>query len=192
MNTPTHLKPLTIKQELFVSYLAQGRTVVDSAKLAGYGTNNTWMLTRTKRIQYRLNELRNQIASRATLSTIADLKERKEKLTEILRAALKEGEVNPSHKIAAADILNKIDRLYAQDAPRETETYTTFIFVMPDGTKVRPRELIQGITKIEGVTDASTEDSYTASEGGHVKHAIQRQGEAEGIQQGKDAQVQGG
>ena len=140
-------KPLTIRQELFVSYLAQGKTAVDSAVLAGYGPNNTWMLTRTKRIQERLAELRNQIASRATLSTVADLKERKEKLTEILRAALKEGEVNPSHKIAAADILNKIDRLYAQDAPRETETYTTFIFVMPDGTKIKPRELIGGITK---------------------------------------------
>ena len=140
-------KPLSIRGELFVSYLAQGKPGSVAADLAGYAPGNVDKLLKTTRISQRLAQLRADIASRATLSTVADLKERKEKLTEILRAALKEGEVNPSHKIAAADILNKIDRLYAQDAPRETETYTTFIFVMPDGTKVRPRELIGGITK---------------------------------------------
>ena len=46
--------------------------------------------------------------------------------------------------VPSIDTHNKMDRLYAQEAPREQEVHNTFVFILPDGTKIAPQSLIEG------------------------------------------------
>jgi phage terminase small subunit len=46
--------------------------------------------------------------------------------------------------IAAIQELNKMDHTYAESPEKITEIHETFVFIMPDGTKLAPRQLIDG------------------------------------------------
>jgi len=137
---------LTQKQENFALNIFKGMTQYDSYLTAGYSSNcsraildtNASMLANSNKIMIRLKELRSEIKSEA----LADVQERKEILTEIARAEMK-APVTARERVMAVTEFNKMDKVYEQP-PEKGDIVQTFVFVLPDGTKVLPRQLKEG------------------------------------------------
>ena len=101
---------LSQRQEIFCNQIFLGKTASEAAIIAGYGeyaATNTTKLLKATNVLARIDELRRL----NTNGTIATVKERKEKLSEILRKPLPE-QVRPRDMILAAGELNKMDGIY--------------------------------------------------------------------------------
>ena len=145
----THVNPrktLTPRQELFCHHLFSGKTATESASIAGYAPGNCDKLLKTTRISQKLAQLKAKLESETMNTIVADSREIGEKLTEILRSPFDPDDVMITHRLTAADILNKMARVYLDTAPREGEVYNTVVFVLPDGTRLEPNQLIKGTT----------------------------------------------
>lgn len=121
---------LTARQEAFCSQFFLSRNATDAAIKAGYspaypGTNCDDLLKSTK-IQARLAQLQ----ALATPDVAAEIaiaveSERRKILTEVARHGI-EAPVSAGHKIAAVDLLNKMDRLY-QDGNSQQPINVVFV-----------------------------------------------------------------
>ncbi|MFC1985191.1 terminase small subunit [Chloroflexota bacterium] len=140
-------------------YVASGNAT-QAAIVAGYKPTNarftaSRMLTKAN-IQQYIAELRGGIKG----AQIADIKERKEILTKIIRTPIDPKSIMASHVTQATDIINKMDRVYTEAVPKEGEVYNTFVFVLPDGTRLSPK--LQPI--IEGEAREMLEDGKAKQE----------------------------
>lgn len=141
-------KRLTQKQEDFIRYYIETGNGTLSAISAGYCTNrNTAAVIASENLRKpnvlaRLNELRDEIYGPRKMA----LAERVARLSELAR------EDNPGNRgyqrqpnIQAIDTLNKMERIYAEEGQPPVEIVQSFTFILPNGTKVTPRQLIEGI-----------------------------------------------
>ena len=94
--------------------------------------------------------------------------QRKERLASLILTPIPSDKVSAAHVISAIDVYNKMERIYEDRTPTGVTVVNSFTFILPDGTKVSPKQLKEG------------------------SHAIQRQEQAKGVQSGEDAQDQGG
>ena len=103
-------KNLSQRQEIFCNQIFLGKTASQAAIVAGYGKTGptfTTKILKSSKVREHLEELRRPTAQ----TTVATVKERKEKLSEIMRKPLPE-QVRPRDMILAADALNKMDGIY--------------------------------------------------------------------------------
>ena len=136
---------LTPKQELFTNNLFKGMSQREAWIQAGYSgisspaviDVNACRLADNTKVKLRLAELRALTCS----VLVADAKERRERLTIFLREDnyTKFGRSRQSN-IQAADVLNKMDKIY-DTAPTLVSNTTTNIIVMDKETK----DLISGV-----------------------------------------------
>ncbi|MFC1928647.1 terminase small subunit [Chloroflexota bacterium] len=133
------------RQERFcIEYIKTGNAT-QAATIAGYSRKTARSIAcenLTKPyILARIRELQEQTTTAKVLSVV----ERKEILSKIMIAPLNPSSITASHVTQAADIINKMDRVYTEAAPKEGEVYNTFVFVLPDGTRLSPKlEVIEG------------------------------------------------
>ena len=125
-------------QEDFTVHYFKNGNETKSAILAGYSEKSAHVagcrLLKNVKVLARLNELRDQAANPA----VGDLKARKERLWELAT------EDNPTQygysrtpNIQAIDTLCKLDGDYAPERhPLDNVTVKTFIFILPDGTRL--------------------------------------------------------
>ena len=95
-------------------------------------------LAANPKVALRLAELRNQETKRA----IATVTEREERLTTFIREDNRtdRGNLSRSGNIQATAELNRMTKVY-DDRPSDNPLVQTFIFVLPDGTRVLPSQL---------------------------------------------------
>ncbi len=126
------------RQEKFCLEYISGKSGQKAAIDAGYSPRSarvtaSRLLTKAN-ITSRIAELQNEAASNKVLT----VRQRKERLSEIALNSTIEG--NPVQAIAE---LNKMEKIYSEEAPNVTEIVQSFVFILPDGTRVTPRQLIQ-------------------------------------------------
>ena len=145
MTTETAVeKELTQKQERFcVEYYRTGDKR-QSAVSASYSLKSASVIPSLNlakpEIQERIRQLREQEEKEA----IADVQERKGKLTQVYRKPLPT-KVSAREQVMAITEHNRMDGSYpAERAPVKVEVVRSFIFVLPDGTRVKPKELMRG------------------------------------------------
>jgi len=169
---------LTAKQEAFALYLFQDVSQREAWKLAGYSTNysmaaldvNASHLANLAKVKLRVKELRNLAAT----STIATVIERKERLSEILRANLTdfiddqgnitlkksgalaelvidEDELRRTKKrlklrdpIAAIQELNKMERIGQDEKPQYNDNRQYNFVVVGDDAEGKLKQLLSG------------------------------------------------
>lgn len=135
---------LTQKQEAFTLGLFKGESEIDSWRNAGYSTNystdavyvNASRLAHSTKVKLRLAELRDAAASPLIMSET----KRKELLSaQAERPITTMG--TGKERVLAIKELNLMEKVY--EAPRDpgTTVIQNFLFVLPDGTKVSPKEL---------------------------------------------------
>lgn len=129
---------LTPKQELFTNYIFQGITQRKAWELAGYSTNypvedidtNACILANSTKVKQRLNELK------ATLNkqSWATVEQRKNRLTQFINEDIinEKGVPLRASNLQATDILNKMDKLYSEQA----QTYNDIkVLIVYEGGK---------------------------------------------------------
>lgn len=147
---------LTQKQETFTQNLFRGMSQREAYIQAGYSSrssvavidNHAYELAHNGEVLIRLTELNRK----AEDDTIAAPRERKQVLTKVVRNPLIPYKIKARDTISAITELNKMEKIYDQPIERP-DIVQTFIFVLPDGTRVQPKQLKQ----IEGeVVDEKT------------------------------------
>ena len=127
---------LNQKQELYCVNIVKGMSQEQAGLGAGYRPGTCRTLQRMPAIHERIKELRNKVAKKE----IAEVEERKKKLTEVVRKELPERGL-ARDRIAAIAELNKMEGTYAPEKQVVEKVYS-FVFIMPDGTKTRPEQLV--------------------------------------------------
>ena len=69
---------------------------------------------------------------------------RKERLAELATGRVQR-KLSAGECIAAIKELNLMEHVY-DEVPRELEVHQTFVFIMPDGTRVTPGEIVRNAT----------------------------------------------
>ena len=143
----TESKRLTTKQERFCLEYFTSNNATQAAIKAGYSQKTSLSIgsdnLRNPIIQQRLFELRHALESPSIVSKA----ERLEKLSELVREGYKTP-ITAKEKVFAIAEVNKMLGDYAPEQHRiETEVVHTYFFILPDGTKVRPKELAQDAIK---------------------------------------------
>lgn|SRR3990167_310879 len=133
---------LSHKQEAFVlAYLARGNAK-EAARDAGYKTSSAHtVLLKNPKVVARLREIRDMVAIPAVMSDVR----RREVLSEIAASAHRQP-IKAGDRIAAIAELNKLEGAYAPEkhAVAVVERRVSFVFIMPDGTNIMPKELVDG------------------------------------------------
>lgn len=142
---------LTAKQEAFVLNILQGMSHADAYRNAGYSVdnmlpatiyNNAYMLTRDSDVKARLMELKAE--QEANDPRILSIAERKRILSEIAQA---QGDEKPRSRdrIAAIDIHNKMDRVYADVPQAQTQALQINVMVKGEGKNLTDWLLAGGV-----------------------------------------------
>lgn len=136
---------LTQKQEGFTLDIFQGLTETDAYRknysVGGMSIDAVYVeacrLRQNPKVSLRLAQLRKPREKAA----IATVDERKERLTVFLREDI-EGKygINRQFNIQATAELNKMEKVY-EEPPQGPAIVQTFIFVLPDGTRLFPNQL---------------------------------------------------
>jgi len=136
---------LTVKQEKFIVNVFKGMTQRDAyidAYNAHYAVEtidaNASRLARTEKVSQRLAELREQVISDAVMSVT----ERKERLSQLAREDVKKPLTGKEVVLSVAE-LNKMEHIYDELTPVGTTIVNSFTFILPDGTKVSPKQLME-------------------------------------------------
>ncbi len=138
-NLPLKRRPLTQRQERFcLEFVKSGDTAL-AMVTAGYSptcaARNADKLRKNTIVQKRLAELNAKIESK----TISTAMERREILTRLQRGNC----VRPRDVVAAISEHNKMEHVYEVRVDGQVEVTQTFVFVLPDGTRVNPGRLIE-------------------------------------------------
>ena len=126
------------RQEKFCLEYISGKSGQRAAIDAGYSPHSarvtaSRLLTKANIIS-RIAELQNEAAGNKVMT----VRQRKERLSEIAKTSKV-----PANPIHAIDVLNKMERIYADEGREPVEIVQSFVFILPDGTRVTPRQLIQ-------------------------------------------------
>lgn len=128
-----------IRHELFALNIYRGMSQKDAAIAAGYKDTRAYEtgseLVRNSKIVARMDELGSKIAK----ETVYSVQSRKDRLAFIAE------ENNPNQfghqrqsNISAITELNKMEHIYEPDSGMPDVKVQTFVFIMPDGTRVLP------------------------------------------------------
>lgn len=136
---------LNQRQELFCINYVSGMTATDAAIEAGY--NAKYVATNTDKLLKNTNIEERIVALNARLTdkTIATIKERKERLTTILREdnLTDKGNLARGTNIQAISELNKMEKVYADNVVN-VDNRTLNILVNSDKAKELTQKLIDG------------------------------------------------
>lgn len=134
---------LTQKQETFCLKYFELGNATEAAIVAGYSAKNARRIASenlTKLdVQKRLNELNKPLALRSQATKEAKLG----KLEEIFSHEPLPESITARDRILAIAEHNKMEKVYEPDYAQEVKVQT-FVFILPDGTKVAPKELMGG------------------------------------------------
>ena len=138
---------LTQKQETFTQLLFEGKTQREAWVQAGYSSKyapaiidvNACKLANSNKVKLRLGELNKPIIARAQATKEAKLG----KLEEIFSHEPMPDSITARDRILAIAEHNKMEKVYEPDYTQEVKVQT-FVFILPDGTKVAPKELMSG------------------------------------------------
>jgi len=148
---------LTQKQENFKNDLFQG-VPQRQAYINHYNTKNmlsdtidkeAYELANNPKIARSLQELRDGVKS----DLIANVEERKEKLTEVIRFKLPD-RVTAKERVQATDTLNKMEKIYASVDPGYIDNRTINIIVSSE----RARELTERVANRLGGNNAPVKE----------------------------------
>lgn len=134
---------LTPRREQFAINLAKGMKQIKAFEGAGYsmtGSRNA-IYARASALAHKPEIVAryNELLARAQDDAVASVLERKRKLTEIIRSDIKEP-VKPEAVISAISEHNRMEKVYTEHEP-PGEFHQTFVFVLPDGTRVLPNQM---------------------------------------------------
>ena len=129
---------LTHRQEAFALNLFHGMTQREAWKKAGYTDRyrDEWIdsqacrLANSVKIMSRLEQLR----AKAIDKSIADVVERRQRLTTLARVEMQGGKVMPRDVVTAIQELNKMDGVYPNEK-KVADALTDIVFVIGQGYK---------------------------------------------------------
>ena len=136
MKYKKHPRLLESRQEAYCQNIAiKGMGVREAAREAGFAPGSSGGVSKQPAVQARIMELRNKKARKA----IAEVEERKEILTEIIRKALPD-RAFARDTIAATAELNKMEGAYTPEKQIVEKIYS-FVFILPDGTRILSKQI---------------------------------------------------
>ena len=142
------MKKLTQKQENFRNDLFAGIPQRD-AYINHYNTEHmlpatidreACALANNHKVATSLAEMRAGVKREA----IADVAERQERLTDIIRHKPSPEKVSGKERILAIGELNKMDHIYTEPVTVPKVTVHTSIFILPDGQRLTAKQLKEG------------------------------------------------
>ena len=136
---------LTQKQETFCLKYFELGNASEAARLAGYSERSIRAIaskTLTNiNIQTRIQELRQKVED----ASIANVVERKQRLTVIMREDnFGKFGINRTSNISAADLLNKMDKIYSDGQVVNIDNRDLTINVLTSKSKKQVEKLIEG------------------------------------------------
>ena len=156
---------LTVKQEKFITSYVQTGNAQQSAIDAGYPPKSAHSIATENLQKPAIIERRKELEAQINSPKIADVKERKEKASEIIRAEVK-SPVTAKECISAIAELNKMEHIY-DEKPQWNDNRIFNILVSSEKAKELTERIGRRLDAIQrqGVTEGNNEIEGEALQG---------------------------